>query len=113
MSRSRLSLLVALPVGAVAILSGCAVDPGGSGGGSTGGAAAGSGSVVVACTPQEEAEFAQTIRAYFAWDGDIQTCAEHLFIHRNTFQYRMDRIKRKTGYNLKAPKDALLLYLTL
>ena len=66
-----------------------------------------------ACTPQEEAEFAQTIRAYFAWDGDIQTCAEHLFIHRNTFQYRMDRIKRKTGYNLKAPKDALLLYLTL
>ena len=66
-----------------------------------------------ACTPQEEAEFAQTIRMYFAWDGDIQTCAEHLFIHRNTFQYRMDRIKRKTGYNLKAPKDALLLYLTL
>ncbi|WP_298023347.1 sugar diacid recognition domain-containing protein [uncultured Dysosmobacter sp.] len=66
-----------------------------------------------ACTPQEQREFTQTIWTYFEWDGDIQKCAGHLFIHRNTFQYRMDRIKRKTGYDLKVPKDALLLYLTL
>ena len=66
-----------------------------------------------ACTPREQEEFAQTIWAYFEWDGDIQVCANHLFIHRNTFQYRMDRVKRKTGYDLKVPKDALLLYLTL
>lgn len=65
------------------------------------------------CTPQEQKEFSQTIWTYFELDGDIQKCAEHLFIHRNTFQYRMDRIKKKTGYNLKVPKDALLLYLIL
>ncbi|MDO5696585.1 MAG: ABC transporter substrate-binding protein [Dermatophilus congolensis] len=71
MSRSRLSLLVALPVGAVAILSGCAVDSGGSGGGSTGGAAAGSGSVVVACTPQEEQ--CQAMAAAFEKQSGIKT----------------------------------------
>lgn len=66
-----------------------------------------------ACTPQERAEFARTVWAYFEWDGDIRLCAEHLFIHRNTFQYRMDRLRQKTGRDLKTPKDAWLLYLTL
>ncbi len=64
-----------------------------------------------ACAPREREEFIQTIRTYFEWDGDIRKCADHLFIHRNTFQYRMERLKRKTGYNLKTPKDAVLLYL--
>ena len=66
-----------------------------------------------ACTPQEKEEFAQTIRTYFEFDGNLQKCAAHLYIHRNTFQYRMDRLEKKTGYNLKVPRDALLLYLAL
>lgn len=65
------------------------------------------------CTPQEKSEFAQTIRLYFDGKGDIQRCADALFIHRNTFQYRMDRIKKKTGYDLRVPKDSLLLYLSI
>lgn len=66
-----------------------------------------------ACTPREREEFRRTIRTYFDQGGDIRRCADHLFIHRNTFQYQMDRIRRKTGYCLRTPKDALLLYLTL
>lgn len=69
--------------------------------------------VFAACTPQEREEFAQTIRLYFAHDGDIKKCAEALFLHRNTFQYHIDRIKRKTGYCLTVPKDAMLLYLAI
>lgn len=60
---------------------------------------------------QEQMEFTQTIRLYFEQDGNIQRCAEKLFIHRNTFQYRIDSIKRKTGYNLRIPRDSVLLYL--
>ncbi|MGE4277383.1 MAG: CdaR family transcriptional regulator [Lawsonibacter sp.] len=65
------------------------------------------------CTPQEKAEFTQTVSLYFDQDGDIRRCAEKLFLHRNTFQYRMDRLNKKTGYDLRIPKDALLLYLAV
>lgn len=64
------------------------------------------------CSLQEQEEFAGTISLYFEESGDIKRCADRLFIHRNTFQYRMDQLKRKTGYSLKDPREALLLYLT-
>ncbi len=56
---------------------------------------------------------AQTVALYFAEDGDVRRCAEKLFVHRNTFQYRMDTVKRKTGLDLRRPWDAALLYLVL
>lgn len=65
------------------------------------------------CTSQERAEFTQTVSLFFDQDGDIRRCAEKLFLHRNTFQYRMDRLRKKTGYDLRVPKDALLLYLAV
>lgn len=71
------------------------------------------GLVFSACTPREEKELAETIRLYFDQGGDIQRCADLLFLHRNTFQYRMDRVKRKTGYDLRVPKEGLLLYLAV
>lgn len=63
------------------------------------------------CQPTEINEFTQTIRLYFENGGNLRACAEAAYIHRNTFQYRIDRIKEKTGYDLKVPKDSLLLYL--
>lgn len=66
------------------------------------------------CTPQEAEELAQTVALYFAEDGDVRRCAEKLFVHRNTFQYRMDTVKRKTGLDLApAPGTRALLYLVL
>lgn len=67
--------------------------------------------IFAACTPQEQAEFVQTIDLYFRQNGNIRKCAETLFIHRNTFQYRMDAIQKKTGYDLKIPRDSLLLFI--
>ena len=64
-----------------------------------------------ACSPKEREEFKQLILLYFDLDGDIRRCAEHLFVHRNTFQYRMDRLRERTGYDLRIPKEAMLLYL--
>lgn len=63
------------------------------------------------CTEREKEEFREAVRLYFHQNGDIQKCADKLHIHRNTFQYRMDCIKKKTGYSLKIPKESLLLYL--
>ncbi len=64
-----------------------------------------------ACTPEETEEALPVIRLYFECGGDLKLCAERSFVHRNTIQYRIDRLKRKTGYDLRRPKDGVLLYL--
>ena len=64
------------------------------------------------CTKEEQLEFIQYIALYFQEDGDIKRCADTLFVHRNTVQYHMDQLKKKTGFDLRKPKDALLLYMT-
>lgn len=63
------------------------------------------------CSDVEIQEFSKTIQLYFLHEGNFKECAETLFIHRNTFGYRVDQIKKKTGYDLKKPKDSILLYL--
>ena len=67
--------------------------------------------VFSSCTAEERTDFAQTVRLYFQEDGDLNRCARRTFVHRNTVQYHIDRMKKKTGYDLRIPKDALLLYL--
>ena len=64
-----------------------------------------------ACTPEEVRDFKALLRMYFAQDGDLRRCAEALYLHRNTVQYRLDRIRDKTGYDFRKPRDAFLLYL--
>jgi len=66
-------------------------------------------SVFAACTDKEIEDFRRIISLYFEKDGDIRACADQLFVHRNTFQYRMDQLKKKTGYDLKSPGDAVIL----
>ena len=63
------------------------------------------------CTPEETRESKALLRIYFAQDGDLRRCAEALYLHRNTVQYRLDRIRDRTGYDFRKPRDAFLLYL--
>lgn len=63
------------------------------------------------CTDQEKRDFSRLILLYFQQGGDIRRCAEELFIHRNTFQYRVEALAKRTGRDLRRPKDATLLYL--
>ncbi len=63
------------------------------------------------CTAEEAHGFKALLRVYFAQDGDLRRCAETLYLHRNTVQYRLDRIRDKTGYDFRKPRDAFLLYL--
>jgi carbohydrate diacid regulator len=54
-----------------------------------------------------------TLKAYFANNGSIAQTAEQLFIHKNTLQYRLNRILDKTGYNPRELEDGFNLYLAL
>lgn len=52
-------------------------------------------------------ELIQTIQAYIETNGDINNVANILNIHRNTLNYRLEKIKKLTGKN---PKNLLELF---
>ena len=51
-------------------------------------------------------EMMETIRAYFRNDLNLSTTARELFIHRNTLIYRLDKIRKETGFDLRRFRDA-------
>ena len=57
-----------------------------------------------------EEEDIQLLRIYFQEDCSLKRTSDHLNIHKNTLQYRLDRIYRLCGYNPRAFKDGVILY---
>ena len=53
-------------------------------------------------------EMLETIRVFFQNDLNLSTTARHLFIHRNTLLYRMDKIRKATGLDLRRFEDAVV-----
>jgi DNA-binding PucR family transcriptional regulator len=46
-------------------------------------------------------------------DGSITHSAKDLFMHRNTLQYKIERVSERCGMNLKKMGDLLLCYLII
>lgn len=61
----------------------------------------------------ERREMARIIHTYCDTEGNVELSAASLFMHRNTFLYRMNKIRAATGYSLKKPKDLFVLYLAV
>lgn len=51
------------------------------------------------------------INLYSKYNGSITKIADELFLHKNTIQYRLNRIKELTGYDPRAIKDFIVLWL--
>ena len=58
-------------------------------------------------------EFAYLIEALWQERGTLTKAATHLFIHRNTLQYRIDRFEQLTGLSLKNMDDLTLCHFLL
>lgn len=69
--------------------------------------------VFARCTDEEIAAHRELIRLYFSSGGDLRRCAAVLGMHRNTVQYRIERLMRQTGYDLRRPADAAVLFLSV
>ncbi|GAA3818303.1 hypothetical protein GCM10022226_43560 [Sphaerisporangium flaviroseum] len=54
-----------------------------------------------------------TIRAFAAADLNLRACAERLQIHPNTAQYRLRRIRERTGRNLRRINDLVDLLVAI
>ncbi len=55
----------------------------------------------------------RTLRAYFAAGSNASEAADRMFLHRNSMLYRLERIGKLTGLDLKDPGVALALQLGL
>lgn len=53
------------------------------------------------------------LEVYFTLDMSLKETCEQLFIHKNTLQYKLDKIHKTTGYNPRIFKDAIVLYIGL
>lgn len=65
----------------------------------------------VNCKKDEVREICEFIITYFKNNGSISAMAEELFLHKNTVQYKIKRIKKKTGMDLRHAREMIELYL--
>ena len=54
-----------------------------------------------------------TLKTYFAAGANASEAADRLFLHRNSMVYRLERIQKLTGLDLKDHRAALSLQLGL
>lgn len=60
---------------------------------------------------QLDQELELTANTFLKYDKSINKTSEVLYLHRNTLNYRLDRIKKITGLDLKSFKGAFVFYL--
>lgn len=63
------------------------------------------------CTPAEIHDFSHFIVTYFQCNGSLNKMAELHFAHKNTIQYKINKIAKKTGLDLRIYSDLFVLYL--
>jgi sugar diacid utilization regulator len=55
-------------------------------------------------------ELIQTLEEILRCDLSLTKAAKNLYIHRNTLMYRIEKIKRETGFDIRNFKEATFLY---
>ena len=65
------------------------------------------------CKKNDVDEWKVLLRAFFVSNGSISKVSEELFIHKNTLQYKLNKIRKQTGYDPRNTCDALKLYLAI
>lgn len=53
------------------------------------------------------------LKTYFSTNMSLKDTADQLYLHKNTLQYKLERIWKTTGYNPRNFKDATVLYVAL
>lgn len=62
---------------------------------------------------QNGTELVNTLEQYFHHNYNIQSTANHLFLHRNTLNYRLRRIREILSLDLDNPEDRLCLEMAI
>lgn len=63
--------------------------------------------------PEQRAQLLETLRCYYDNDMNAQKTANALFLHRNTLNMRLNKVRNLTGYAPQRFSDALVLRVAL
>lgn len=64
-----------------------------------------------ACSAETKETMLETLRLYYENEGSIENAAAAAYVHKNTFYYRLDQIRKLTGYDIRKPSDSFMLYI--
>lgn len=68
---------------------------------------------VLSAIPEEEYnELRMILFTYGEFNKSVNQSADKLYIHKNTFQYKLDKITEYTGYNPRVLNDYVCLYIS-
>ncbi len=62
------------------------------------------------CTLEEIDQWIGLLNVFYEEEGSIASAAARLFIHRNTLQYKLNKIKERTGYDPRSIRYSSLFY---
>jgi DNA-binding PucR family transcriptional regulator len=62
---------------------------------------------------ERRSDLVKTLKAYFEAGANASEAADRLFLHRNSLLYRLSRVEKLTGLDLKDPRARLALQLGL
>lgn len=65
------------------------------------------------CLGEELSSWMQLLRCFVENNGSITQTADTLFIHKNTLQYRLNKLKCLTDYDPRNIKEAVPLYISI
>lgn len=57
--------------------------------------------------------YSEIIDTYVRKNGSILEASEELFIHKNTLQYRLNKIHHESGYNPRNLRELIILYIAM
>ena len=55
----------------------------------------------------------ELIEEYFRCEGSVTRAAERMYIHKNTLQYRLKKLKDMTGKDIRFPSQAAVYMMAL
>lgn len=67
--------------------------------------------VFTGCGYEEIRYWVGILNVYFSAEGSISQAAQQLYMHKNTFQYKLRKLEEITGYDVRLPSQAPILYM--
>jgi len=62
---------------------------------------------------EEREKYVEILKTLFVCDGSLQQTAEKLFIHKNTLQYKLNKLHQLTGINPRTMEGSALYYFAI
>ncbi|HAN44405.1 MAG TPA: hypothetical protein DCP97_03340 [Ruminococcaceae bacterium] len=62
------------------------------------------------CSAKEIEQWIEILKVFYEEEGSITATSQKLYIHKNTLQYKLNKIKEKTGYDPRSIRYSSLFY---